>query len=177
MPTPDSEKLGVRRIKVSDASRSDFDFFVRTDLDMIGAMVGIKDPRDDAKGYTALECWYQRDTHGEALPCREIELLQKAERGKASWNLQIKMWAEDVADGMLLRQSELVEYCHGLPAWIFEAVMAQAHLTALRKQVGDPKAQFVKGYEKMKLGPRFARAEYLWSNLWLPEMDCFDAAI
>jgi len=176
-PVGSSAWLGVRRIKVSDDSRSDFDFFVQTDLDMIGAMVGVKDPRDDANGCAALECWYQRDTHGEVLPCREIELLQKAERGKASWNLQIKMWAEDVADGMLLRQSELVEYCHGLPAWIFEAVMAQAHLTALRKQVGDPKAQFVKGYEKMKLGPRFARAEYLWRNLWLPEMDCFDAVI
>lgn len=152
-------------------------FFVNTDLDMIGETVGISDHRDSPEGFTALECWYQMDTHGEALPCREIELLQKAERGKASWNLQIKMWAEDVADGMLLRQPELADYCHTLPAWIFKAVMAQAHLIALRKQVGNPKAQFVNGYEKMRLGPRFARAEYLFGNLWFPEMDRFDPAI
>lgn len=89
----------------------------------------------------------------------------------------IKMWAEDIADGMLLKQQELVEYCHNLPVWIFEAVMAQAHLISLRKQVGDPKAQFMRGYEKTGLGPRYARTEYLWNNLWLPEMDHFDWVI
>lgn len=163
--------------KISESSRADFDFFVQTDLDMIGVAVGVKDPRDDANGFSALECWYQRDTHGRALPCREIKTLHKAERGKASWNLQIKMWAEDVAEGVLLHQAELVCYCHRLPSWIFEAVMSQAHLIALRRLVGDPKAQFAKGYEKLKLGPRFARAEYLGKTLWLPEMDYFDAVI
>jgi hypothetical protein len=153
----------------------DFEFYLKTPLDMVGNSVGVETP-NDPNGYSALECWWSKDTHGKTLPCREIEKLQKVQRGKASWNLQIKIWAEDVAN-CLLFQSELVEYCHKLPAWIFEATMAQAQLIMLRRLVGDPRAEFIKGYEKMKIGFRFARAEFLWDNLWLPEMDCFDASI
>ncbi len=162
-------------MKITQRARDEFEFFCDTPLDMIGRIIGVQ-PSSDPEGVSALECWYSADTHGKKLPCREAGLLQKVLRGKKSWNLQVKLWAEDIADG-LLRQPELVDYCHDKPAWIFEAVMAQAHLTALQKLVGSPNAQFNPGYEKMKLGPRFARAEYLRRNLWFPEMDAFDPMI
>lgn len=152
----------MKTIKPSKSGIEDFNFYTATKLDMIGFDVGIINPRDNASGYTALECFYQRDTHGEILPCREIELLQKAERGKQSWNLQIKMWAEDIADGMLLQQSELVEYCHGLPPWIFEATVNQAAKIC---------------FNNVGFVPRFAQVLTVKKQWWPPYMRDFDPEI
>ena len=149
------------KLKITDRARAEFAFYRETPLDMIGHNVGVE-ITDDPNGYSALECWWAKDTHGKTLPCREQKLLAKVIRSKQSVNLQIKLWAEDVADGMLLRQSELLEYVHGWPEWVFRATMEQA---------GKRATQII-GF-----APRFARAEYLWGNLWLPEMDSFDAAI
>jgi hypothetical protein len=119
-------------MKISHRARQDFDFFVETDLDMIGQVFA--DARDDPNGFSALECWFERDTHGKVLPCREIELLNKVERAKQSWNLQIKLWAEDVA-GCLLSKEELNRYCAGLPSWIIQATIRQAG-KILRTRIG-----------------------------------------
>ncbi len=120
-------------MNISRRARQDFDFFAVTDLDMIGQSVGA-DCRDDPNGFTALECWFERDTHGKVLPCREIELLNKVERSKQSWNLQIKLWAEDIC-GCLLAKDELKLYCVDLPPWIFQATINQAG-KLLRGQIG-----------------------------------------
>lgn len=149
------------KFKITDRAKAEFEFYRKTPLDMIGHEVGVEAVADSS-GYTALECWWARDTHGETLPCREPELLAKVIRSKQSVNLQVKLWAEDVADGMLLRQAELVEYVHGWPSWVLRAVLEQAAKIATQ----------IVGF-----APRFARAEYLWDNLWLPEMDSFDASI
>lgn len=149
------------KLKITDRSKAEFAFYRDTPLDMIGHTVGV-DAAADPNGYSALECWWAKDTHGKTLPCREPELLAKVIRSKQSVNLQVKLWAEDVADGMLLRQAELVEYVHGWPEWVLRAVLEQAGKIATR----------IIGF-----APRFARAEYLWGNLWLPEMDSFDASI
>ena len=148
-------------MKISERSKAEFAFYRDTPLDMIGHSIGVT-TNADANGRTALECWWAKDTHGKTLPCREPELLAKVMRSKQSVNLQIKLWAEDVADGMLLRQPELVEYCHGWPEWVLRATMEQAAKVVSK----------VVGYV-----PRFARMEYVLGNLWFPEMDSFDAAI
>ncbi len=106
--------------------------------------------------------WYNRDTYGKTLPCCEPEILLKVERSKKSWNLQIKLWAEDIEDGCLLRQEELARYCHGLPPWIFEAAMSQAGKLCMEK------AGFI---------PRFARLEKVHGSWWPPHMDSFDPSI
>ena len=150
------------KMRITERSKAEFEFYLNTPLDMIGRSVGEKEQPGDPNGYSALECWYALDTYGDKLACREPELLAKATRSKKSVNLQVKLWAEDIADGMLLRQPELVEYTHRWPEWVFRAVMEQAgKITS--KTIG-----FV---------PRFARAEYLMGNLWFPEMDSFDASI
>lgn len=148
-------------MKITERAKVEFEFYRDTPLDMIGHGIGCDSPHD-AGGFTALECWFAKDTHGKTLPCREPELLAKVNRGKGSVNLQVKLWAEDVADGLLLRQSELAEYVHGWPKWVLRAVMEQAGKIAT---------------ETVGFAPRFARAEYLLGNLWLPEMDSFDASI
>ncbi len=154
--------MSAKAIKPSQRSKADFEFFAETELDMIGHAVGIGDFRESCEGYSALECWYQRDTHGQALPCREIGLLQKAERGKQSWNLQVKMWAETMNDPMCLHQPELVDYCHGLPEWIFEATIRQAGKMHLQQQ----------GWI-----PRFLRLERVHGQWWPPHCDRFDPSI
>lgn len=148
--------------KITDRAKREFEFYKASDLDMIGHDVGFETYPVAADGYSALECWWAKDTHGTVIPCREPEILKKVFRSKQSVNLQIKMWATDVADGMLLCQDELVEYLHGWPEWVFSAVMNQAAAIAI-KTVG-----FV---------PRFARAEFVNGALWFPHMDRFDAAI
>ena len=97
---------------------------------MIGHEVGI-DIQGDPEGYTGLECYFMLDSQGKILPCREIEKLKKVMRGKQSWNLQVKMWAEDI--GMLLMPEELHEYCKGLPDWIEKATLNQAKRNYIKR--------------------------------------------
>jgi hypothetical protein len=149
------------KFNITNRARAEFQFYCDSRLDSIGHAVGGCD-RPDPNGYSALECWWAKDTHGKTLPCREPELLAKVIRSKQSINLQIKLWAEDVADGLLLRQAELVDYVHGWPEWVLRAVLEQAGKIATRT---------------IGFAPRFARAEYLLGSLWLPEMDHFDASI
>lgn len=128
---------------------------------MIGHVVSVDMP-NDPNGRSALECWWAKDTHGKTIPCREPEILSKVIRSKQSVNLQIKLWAEDMASGLLLRQAELVGYTHGWPEWTMRAVMEQAGKIAT---------------ETIGYIPRFARPEYVLGNLWFPEMDIFDPMI
>lgn len=111
--------------KISSRAKKEFEFY-RDFPDMIGVQVGVAIEVADPKGSSALECWWAKDTHGQTLSCREPELLERVVRGKASANLQIKMWAEAMADPPLLLQPELMEYVEGWPSWAFEAVVNQA---------------------------------------------------
>lgn len=122
------------KVKPSPRAVLDFEFLLATPLDMIGDFVGIQE-KDSPDGYSALECWYARDTLGKVLPCRELEKLRKVERSKQSWNLQIKMWAEALNDPLVLSVGELRDYCEGLPDWIFAATLRQAQKTC-RETIG-----------------------------------------
>lgn len=148
------------KINPSKAAIEDFNFLLTTNLYMIGNLVGIEDVRDNPNGHTALECFYARDTLGKILPCKEINKLQKVERSKQSWNLQIKLWAEDI--GILLQQEELVDYCHGLPSWIFKATMKQAMKIVLERE----------GWI-----PRYTRLETIYNQWWPAYLDWFDPSI
>lgn len=152
----------MRKQRITERAKEEYIFLRDTPLDTIGVLVGIGDPRDNANGFTAMECWYARDARGEVLPCREFAELSKVERSKKSWNLQIEQWAEDIADGLLLRQAELIDYCHGLPSWIFSATINQAQKT-LKRTVG-----FV---------PSFARVVRVFGQWWPPEMASWSPSI
>jgi hypothetical protein len=119
-------------LKITDRSKAEFEFYLTTTLDMIGRAVS-GEMKAVADGYSALECWWAKDTHGKTLPCREPELLEKVFRSKKSINLQVKLWAEDLADGMLLQQSELRGYLVGWPAWVWTATIGQARKIAIQK--------------------------------------------
>ena len=149
-------------MKVTTKGRIDFNFFANTALDMIGVEVGASSVVYSQEGYSAEECFFAMDSRGETLPCREPELLKKAIRGKKSWNLQVKLWAEDLADGMLLQQRELLDYCESVPRWILDATFSQA-----RKRL-----MATVGYT-----PRFATLVRFSGSVWFPDMDCFDWSI
>ena len=123
------------KIKISSAARRDFDFLVHADLHGIGVGVGCETAYDP-EGYLAIESWVARDTHGQKLPCREPQILDASISGKASWNLQIQQWAEDMYSeefgGLQLTVAELREYTTDAPPWVFAATVAQAQRKAIR---------------------------------------------
>lgn len=124
-------------MKIPCRAFSDYLFFSSTSLDMIGSEIGVVGVSDPS-GLSALECFYMKDTHGKSLPCRELDVLQKVFRAKASWNLQIKMWAESMAEGTLSRD-ELFQYCKFLPPWIRDATLRQANKIFLKANGWEPK--------------------------------------
>lgn len=150
-------------MKISKRARTEFAFYRDTPLDMLGHAVEGRD-YSCVEGHSALECWYAKDTLGQLLQCSEPKLLDKVCRGKKSINLQIQLWAEDIADGRFatLRQAELVDYCHGWPKWIFLSVLEQAGKIAS---------------DAIGFAPRFTRFETVLGNWWPPEMDSFDPKI
>lgn len=117
-------------MKITPRAKAEFEFYRDTPLDMIGR-TPCQEAVSDPQGYSALECWWAKDTHGKTLPCREPDLLEKVTRSKQSVNLQVKMWAEDIADGLILQYAELVEYTRGWPEWVVRAVMHQAGKIAM----------------------------------------------
>lgn len=62
-------------------------------------------------------------------PTREWNLVKRAQEGKESVNLQIKLWSEGVWDRQLgcplFYPEEIFEYCRGYPKWVFKSVMEQ----------------------------------------------------
>ena len=147
--------------KETDTAKTEFNFYLNSPLDMIGNEIGVA-LKPSEEGVSALQAWIAFDTHGKIVPCREPEVLAKVLRSKKSVNLQIKLWAEDLAQGILLAQNELIDYVAGWPNWVLAATMQQAAKIA-KNQIG-----FV---------PRFLRIEHFMGSFWLPEMDAFDASI
>lgn len=147
--------------KETDNLKREFEFYLNSSLDMIGNDIGIN-LISDPKGASALQAWIAFDTYGKTIPCFEAEKLHKVFRAKKSVNLQIKLWAEDLSQGFLLSQSELIDYTFGWPKWVLDAVFRQA-------------AKMAK--EKIEFVPRFLKLVTFKGSFWLPEMDKFDAVI
>ncbi len=127
---------------------------------MIGQIVSGTEKSDPA-GYEPLECFYSLDTHGKSLPCKDYESLAKVLRGKQSWNLQMRMWAEGLAD-MILFPRELAEYCQNKPDWIFEGALRQGQKLFLKK------------YEHL---PSFLNPPKFLGAYWLIDQEEFDPSI
>lgn len=80
----------------------------------------------DENGMSAKKTFYLYDSNGKIVKTNEPELLKKLYRCKASINLNIKMWAEDRAKGVLpkilfedvIKEFELLD-------WMIEAVEKQ----------------------------------------------------
>jgi hypothetical protein len=110
--------------KYSKKFEEDWSFYNRQVFDLLSK--NIKNIGDE-NGHSAKECFFHLDSSGQFLPCREKELLQKIVNSKVSFNLQIKMWAEGIAD-LTLDIEELREYCEYFqcPHWAFSAVINQA---------------------------------------------------
>jgi len=73
--------------------------------------------------------------NGIKVPTREYELVKRVLEGKMSVNLQIKLWAEDLGNNLILMPDELKTYCVGYPEWVFKATMEQAR-SRIMKEVG-----------------------------------------
>ena len=75
------------------------------------------------EGLSAKECFQKFDSKGIKLPCCEIELLNEILICKGSINLNIKMWAEDRAKG-ILPKIEFDKICkeYELLDWMIQSV-------------------------------------------------------
>ena len=154
-----------KKIKISARAREEFEFLSRCGLDMIGRVVGHAPEKNHPDGYSALECWFFMDTHGIALPCSDHEELQRIFRAKKSVNLQVRLWAEDLADGSLLTPLELFSrHLAGWPQWVFEAALAQARKICMN----NPMIGFF---------PTFLGCSVFLGAFWSSDMDYFDPGI
>jgi len=148
-------------MKISEKARQDFEFYKDTELKTLGVSLGCETELD-INGHSALKCFVAKDTHGKILPCSEPEELDSTLKGKASWNLQIKQWATDISEGLMLTQNELHEYCSNLPKWVFPSVVKQAESLSI-KSIG--------------FSPRFSTYKTIFKQ-WVPVgMDSFDPVI
>src|SRR5688572_29074024 len=74
---------------------------------------------------TTLEEWYFLwDTHGKKASYKDLELCGKIIQAKATLNLTIKMWVEDVKNELLFIW-EVWEYCVEYPDWVWKAFCGQ----------------------------------------------------
>lgn len=78
------------------------------------------------QGVTAVKAFNAVDSMGINPPCCEPELLAQAWNGKAALNLQIKMWAGGILDG-ISALFELQSDYEWLPDWVWESILGQTN--------------------------------------------------
>jgi len=100
-----------------------FDLYLRCDkeFDPIGHLQ--KFPVVD-DGVTAKKAFKSFDGQGKLLSTTEPDLLARVLRGKASLNLNIKLWAEGISEGVFCI-IEFQEDYPWLPEWVWNAVKGQ----------------------------------------------------
>lgn len=79
---------------------------------------------DNQNGYSAKECFWIKDTHGQTKPCREHHLFLQVLEVKERVNLTCKMQAEDVADG-LVHPLEIESWHADAPPWVIQSIFRQ----------------------------------------------------
>ncbi len=75
-------------------------------------------------GVDAKKAFWNFDSKGKLLPCREPELFAEIMSCKKSINLHLIMWAEGYQD-CLISVSELMESFIDPPTWVKEALIKQ----------------------------------------------------
>jgi hypothetical protein len=92
-----------------------------------------------ATGVSAKEAFYIKDSTGKVIATKELTLLQKVFNVKASINLQIKMWAEDLAMGILhIQDLWYIKKEYNPPDWVFDAIVQQSKKYATNKKMEVP---------------------------------------
>jgi len=122
-------------MKISRKQKEDFEFYLHCSktLCCLGDSI-VQSIFEDVNGFSPIESFVSFDCTGKYLPCNDIKTLNKAINGKRNINLQIKIWAEGMADCVLLK-SELREKCiKGLPDWVEDAILNQAQKIFFKKE-------------------------------------------
>jgi len=86
-------------------------------------MFSFPSPTRDRKK-TPLEAFSHWESTGEIISCKKPRNLVRAAAGKKSLNLQIKQWAEGVAD-LLFLPREFQEDYPWLPKWVWKSLSSQ----------------------------------------------------
>jgi len=111
-------------MKISKKTRNNFEFYlcVSRNMQLIGDKPQII---EDINGYSAIEAFNMKDSRGTDVPCREIEILTNVLWAKNFINLQIKMWAEGIADFLFIID-EFKRDFSWFPNWVWIAVEQQS---------------------------------------------------
>lgn len=81
---------------------------------------------NSVEGYSPIECFVYFDTHGEELPCDDVEKYNLILHGKEMINLQIKMWVDTTYEiPITLMPNEVREYTKDYPSWVYESYIRQ----------------------------------------------------
>lgn len=123
----------MRRIRVKDHHRRDFEFYLH-----FANRVPVFDPggdvfarsstlHQDASAPSALECFVANESTGSVpTACASPREYTEAIRGKRLVNFHIKMWAKGIAEELFV-VSEFQQDFPDAPPWVWDA---------LRQQVG-----------------------------------------
>mgnify|MGYP006908316755 CR=1 FL=1 len=76
-------------------------------------------PEEDPNGISAVEAFFQLETFGKQLPTKEPQLLYKALKGKAAFNLQVDMWSQDWT--LTKQEFDSIQ----LPKWCWNTLLKQ----------------------------------------------------
>lgn len=115
-------------MKYNKSFERDFDFYskcISTGNFMFAGERVIYD-RFSNDGVSAKEAFYQIDTFGKSPNCYEPGIVESLLTAKKGINLQIKQWAEGMAELTLLPK-ELQEWCQEwqTPPWVYCSVLNQ----------------------------------------------------
>lgn len=123
-------------MKYSKTFERDWEFYSNMDSENFKTEKEIK---FDPLGKCAKEVFYRMDTHGlKDITTSEPELLIKSINAKEFANLQIKLWAESIADGTAF-YFEIEKWIDELnyPEWSKKAVENQA-----KRMIENPKHRY-----------------------------------
>lgn len=133
-------------MKYNKSFERDFDFYSRciTNDDFMFAGEKVVYDNFSPTGLSAKDTFYQIDTLGKFPATSEPELVASLLIAKKGINLQIKQWAEGMAEVTLLPE-ELQQWCqqYQAPTWVYRSVLHQCSKICKNK---------IKGYhEKSKI--------------------------
>jgi hypothetical protein len=100
-------------------------------------------------GKTAKECFYILDSTGKYEECSELDMLYNLLNCKASLNLQIKLWAEEIEE-LLISKEQIKENTalaigilleiqkeYQLPEWVIKAITKQTSYPNFYKTITE----------------------------------------
>ena len=116
----------MSKVKYNTAFNRDYNFYLHN-LDVF-SFAGKPTPSvlKSSTGASAKRCFHVYDSTGQMEPCREPELLQRLLICKASVNLNIRLWAQGIAQSVLC-PPELGEFLKSInaPDWVLKAARNQ----------------------------------------------------